>query len=329
MDLISVIVPIYKVEKYLSECVDSILNQTYENFEIILIDDGSPDNSGKICDEYASKDNRIKVIHKENGGLPSARNAGLNVASGEYVAFVDSDDAIENNYLEELYKSIIEEKSDVSFCKIAWYNGVDTFDFKEKLPDHSIDVNCKNEEFSAFAKRFFTQKNNFFGSVCRSLFPKKVYKNVRFDEGIKKGAEDLVFTLNSLKYAEKLSFVNKELYKYRVNLSSVTYTYKKDFLASQIHFKRDIENVVKDLKLDAFDKILDIYFCLICYYLFSNELKFRKSIPNSREKLKEIRESEFYPYFKLKNVLKLGNGTIKQKLKHLIIWTIAKTRIWG
>ena len=329
MELISIIVPVYKVEKYLCECVDSILSQTYENFELILVDDGSPDNSGKICDEYAEKDKRIKVIHKENGGLPSARNAGLNVASGEYVAFVDSDDAIENNYLEELYKTIVEEKSDISFCKIARYNGIDTFDFKEKLPDHSIDVNYKNEEFSNFAKRFFTQKNNFFGSVCRSLFPKKVYTNVRFDEGIKKGAEDLVFTLNSLKHAEKLSFVDKELYKYRVNLSSVSYTYKKDFLASQINFKRDIENVVKELRLVGFEKILDLYFCLICYYIFSNELKFRKSIPDSKTRLKEIRKSEFYPYFKLKNVLKLGNGTAKQKLKHLIIWVLAKTRIWG
>ncbi|KAF3371822.1 glycosyl transferase family 2, partial [Enterococcus faecium] len=89
---ISIIVPVYKVEKYLRKCVDSILAQTFTDFEVILVDDGSPDNSGKICDEYAEKDNRVRVIHKENGGLSSARNAGIDVARGKYLGFVDSDD---------------------------------------------------------------------------------------------------------------------------------------------------------------------------------------------------------------------------------------------
>ncbi|OUQ56652.1 hypothetical protein B5E58_10530, partial [Tyzzerella sp. An114] len=92
---ISVIVPIYNVEKYLNRCVDSIINQTYKNLEIILVDDGSPDNCGKICDEYAKKDNRIKVVHKENGGVSSARNVGLNIATGDYIGFVDGDDWID------------------------------------------------------------------------------------------------------------------------------------------------------------------------------------------------------------------------------------------
>ena len=93
-DLISVIVPIYKVENYLKKCLDSIVNQTYKNLEIILIDDGSPDNCGKICDEYAKKDERIKVIHKENEGVSIARNAGLKIASGDYIAFVDVDESL-------------------------------------------------------------------------------------------------------------------------------------------------------------------------------------------------------------------------------------------
>ena len=101
--LVSIIVPIYKVEKYLKQCLDSILNQTYENIEIILVDDGSPDNCGKICDEYASNDKRIRVIHKENGGLSSARNAGLDVATGEYISFIDSDDYVSENFIKRLY----------------------------------------------------------------------------------------------------------------------------------------------------------------------------------------------------------------------------------
>ena len=102
MELISIIVPVYKAEKHLSECIDSIISQTYENFELILIDDGSPDNSGKICDEYAEKDKRIRAIHKENGGVSSARNTGLDNASGEYITFIDSDDFVDKQYLEKL-----------------------------------------------------------------------------------------------------------------------------------------------------------------------------------------------------------------------------------
>lgn len=329
MELISIIVPVYKVEKYLCECIDSILAQTYENFELILVDDGSPDNSGKICDEYAEKDKRIKVIHKENGGLPSARNAGLDVASGDYVSFIDSDDIIEVDYLEKLYTSNSTEKSDISFCKFSRFDGEYLFEFKENFPHNLINVDSKNEEFIFIVKRMLSQKNNFFGSVCRSLFSKKVYSQVRFDERIKKGSEDLVFVLNAFKHAKRLSFVDQPLYRYRVNLSSVSHAYKNEFLESQVYFKEDIENVVKDLNINGFEKILDRYFCLICYYLFSNELKFRKSKDDYKNKLKEIRESEFYPFFKLKSVLRLGDGTIKQKLKHLIIWFVAKTKIWG
>ncbi|EGP5489252.1 glycosyltransferase, partial [Enterococcus faecium] len=115
---ISIIVPVYKVEPYLRKCVDSILAQTFTDFEVILVDDGSPDNSGKICDEYASKDSRVRVIHKKNGGLSSARNAGIDVARGKYLGFVDSDDYIEKDMYELLYDNIVKEQADLSICGI-------------------------------------------------------------------------------------------------------------------------------------------------------------------------------------------------------------------
>ena len=121
MELISIIVPVYKAEKYLSECIDSIISQTYENFELILIDDGSPDNSGKICDEYAEKDKRIKVIHKENAGVSSARNIGLDNASGEYIAFIDSDDFVDKQYLEKLHCNLKHNDADISLCRLSYY----------------------------------------------------------------------------------------------------------------------------------------------------------------------------------------------------------------
>ena len=119
MDTISVIVPVYKVEPYLKQCVDSIINQTYKNLEIILVDDGSTDNCGKICDEYASKDNRIKVLHIENGGPAVARNAGLDIATGKYIGYVDSDDYIEPDMYETLYNAMIKTNAGLVVCN--WY----------------------------------------------------------------------------------------------------------------------------------------------------------------------------------------------------------------
>ena len=111
---VSVIIPVYNVEKYLEECIQSVLKQTYKNLEIILVDDGSPDNCPKMCDEWAKKDSRIKVIHKQNGGASSSRNTGLDVMTGDFMCFIDSDDFIAKNYIEVLYNNLIETNSDVS-----------------------------------------------------------------------------------------------------------------------------------------------------------------------------------------------------------------------
>ena len=123
-DLISIIIPIYKVEKFLDRCVESVVNQTYSNLEIILVDDGSPDNCPYMCDIWAQKDSRIKVIHKLNGGLSDARNKGLRISTGKFVGFVDSDDWIAPEMYERLFQSIIKEKSDIAACsvKMIWEN---------------------------------------------------------------------------------------------------------------------------------------------------------------------------------------------------------------
>ena len=121
--LISIIVPVYNVEKYIDKCIKSILEQTYKNLQIILIDDGSQDKSGQICDEYELQDNRIEVIHKKNGGLSDARNLGIKKARGEYIGFVDSDDYISKNMYEDMYKIIQEKDSDVCICNV--YNVID------------------------------------------------------------------------------------------------------------------------------------------------------------------------------------------------------------
>ena len=121
-DLISIIVPVYNVEKYLNRCIDSIVSQTYRTLEIILVDDGSADNSGSICDKYAGKDVRIKVVHKNNGGLGFARNSGLDIATGKYVTFIDGDDYIGKTHIEEMYALIQNTKTDVCENEKSFYH---------------------------------------------------------------------------------------------------------------------------------------------------------------------------------------------------------------
>ena len=120
--MISIIVPVYKVEKYLDRCIESVLAQTYTDFELILVDDGSPDNCPAMCDAWAEKDSRIRVIHKPNGGLSSARNAGLDIMKGEYVTFIDSDDTVLPNYLERLLTALTVNSADVSVCSLKRAN---------------------------------------------------------------------------------------------------------------------------------------------------------------------------------------------------------------
>lgn len=127
---ILIIIPVYNAEKTLSRCVDSILSQIYHDFTLILVDDGSQDGSGKICDGYAEKDSRIKVIHKENGGVSSARNAGLAISAGEYITFLDADDTVPNDYLSCLYDCITANRADIAVCDVAFIrNGTEAMAF--------------------------------------------------------------------------------------------------------------------------------------------------------------------------------------------------------
>ena len=121
-DLITIVIPIYKVEKYLDKCIKSVINQTYKNLEIILVDDGSPDNCPKKCDEYEKKDTRIKVIHKENGGLSDARNAGIDIAKGKYITFIDSDDYVSEDYVEYMYNLLKQNNTKMSTCETQVVN---------------------------------------------------------------------------------------------------------------------------------------------------------------------------------------------------------------
>jgi glycosyltransferase involved in cell wall biosynthesis len=211
MDLISVIVPVYKVEPYLRQCVDSILAQTYTNLEVILVDDGSPDNCGMICDEYAAKDPRVKVIHKENGGVSCARNGGIDVASGEFICFVDSDDVISPYFVEYLKRAQESCDADISYCGHRRF-------YEESLPlPHTEEGPFEHQELlvlsgpEALANQFAIW---YTPNVWDKLIRRSLFENLRFPKA--KRAEDLWMSYHLLAKAPKIAGIKKcELYYYR------------------------------------------------------------------------------------------------------------------
>ncbi len=209
--LISVILPIYKVENYLHKCIDSVLAQTYKNLEIFLVDDGSPDSCGAICDEYAKNDARIKVIHKENGGLSDARNVALDVATGDFIVCVDSDDYIATNHIESLMALITENDADVAingFC--SFYEGA------TPAPKYSEKVYVYSGEESV--EMMFYQEH-FDNSAWGKMYRTSLFNGVRYPVGLV--YEDLPTTYKLLIKAKKVAFKNDETYYYLLRNGSL------------------------------------------------------------------------------------------------------------
>lgn len=211
-DLISIIVPVYKVEEYLDKCIESIVNQTYTNLEIILVDDGSPDNCPEICDKWAERDNRIKVIHKSNGGLSDARNAGLAVASGEYIAFVDSDDYIEADLYEKLLSTIINTFSDISVCNLRYVYQNDSNSVSQENSD-SITEYTAEEAMSALIDDRIRQV------VWNKLYKLELIKDIMFDVG--KYHEDEFWSYKAIGAANKIATIDYTGYNYLQRFGSI------------------------------------------------------------------------------------------------------------
>lgn len=207
--LLSVIVPVYKVEEYLPKCLDSICKQTYFNLEIILVDDGSPDSCGSICDEYAKSDPRIKVIHKTNGGISSARNAGINICVGEYIAFVDSDDWIEPDMYQKLMRAAVSENADMVACGVF----IESSDGTSVLQYEPVTSNKGN-----ILKDFL---NNRLGEVSpwNKVYRSEYVKASPFVEG--KDYEDILTIYRIVKDMDKAVVISDPLYHYLIRRSSI------------------------------------------------------------------------------------------------------------
>lgn len=251
---VSVIVPVYNVEKYLPECIDSILAQTFTDFEILLIDDGSPDNSGAICDEYAKKDSRIHVFHKPNGGVSSARNLGIDKVQGEWITFVDSDDTIPKDSLKKAIKEISSNDLDLLYV------------MHTQTVIYPSNVNFYNRVLSQSEYAALQHP------VCigGGFFKAEIIHNnsLRFPREIKYG-EDQIFVYEFIRHSGRLMYCNSVLYNYRINDNSATHQMKSSEILTSLEVLTRYKkyNVSSKQKLDGV--ILDMFFCRELFNFYS------------------------------------------------------------
>lgn len=208
---ISVIVPVYCVKKYLSRCIESIIRQSYDNLEIILVDDGSPDECGEICDKYAQQDSRIRVIHKKNGGLSDARNSGIDISNGEWIAFVDSDDCVAQDFIEVLYNNAVATGCLVSQCNYER--------FGETIPNNNVKRECEYVIIDShdLLHEIDCAKNT---AAWNKLYRADLFEDIRFPKG--KIHEDVATTFKLFVRAKKVCITQEKMYYYYVNTDSIT-----------------------------------------------------------------------------------------------------------
>lgn len=230
---VSVIIPVYNVEKYLDKCVSSVVNQTYKNLEIILVNDGSPDKSPEMCDEWAKKDNRIIVIHKENGGLSDARNSGLDICTGDYITFVDSDDFLDEDACSNMLKNILQDNADLLQAQMACVSPIRT-------------VYKANPKFEAFDNKlefipdYILNKNSIGAMACAKLYKKELFCDLRFLVG--RIYEDAEIMHKILGKCNKVVIIPETVYFWRENIKGITHTKNLKYYSDMIFlYKEQVE----------------------------------------------------------------------------------------
>lgn len=245
---LSVIVPVYNVEQYLKQCIDSILNQTFKNFELILVDDGALDSCPQICDNYSKHDDRVKVIHKKNGGLSSARNAGIKVAKGKFLTFIDSDDWISKNYFEEMMKEQDKYNADIISIRETTVNSngeVHHHKLNEKIKIKIFKLNCIDALFN------FCDTNFAWGKLIRT----KIILDNKILFPVGKNYEDVGTMYKVYDKANVLVISDRASYFYRIRANSITNNIKKSDIYDQIYFLNQIKSYVFKVS----PKYLDCY----------------------------------------------------------------------
>ena len=333
MPKISLIVPVYKTEKYLRQCIDSLINQTFQDIEIILVDDGSPDNSPAICDEYAAKDQRIKVIHKKNAGVSEARNSGIDAAQGDFMMFVDSDDWMELDGCEILYHEYLRTGADTVIGDV--FSASDT----RKTRIHVYDESYISEDISFFReyqraclgygynpRPYPDQKYNVtgIGSPWNKLFSNEIISDnrLRFDPYVKGIYDDNLFVLHYFNHVKKIAYIAEPVYDYRSVQDSITKSYKANTLDISARIFERIRNFIRDQENpDFFIKASYIYVIrrlsqeLNVYYFSDNN---PKSLKDAKKELSAILKTPDY-----QDAIQ-GVDPNKLMLAHKITWLCAK-----
>lgn len=292
MPEISIIVPVYNTEKYLDRCIRSITEQTFSDFELILIDDGSKDNSGFICDEWEKKDSRIKVIHQKNAGAGAARNAGLRVAKGEYIGFVDSDDWIEPQMYEVMYNAIEKYSADVGMCNILSRT---EFSMHESYDNRKFPFELKNqEEMLSIFFRVHGEKGIL--SVCQRLIHKSVLKDFMFVEGTI--SEDVSAAYYFITHSQRTVVTNFSFYNYYNNKKGVT---KSPVTMKDIEYIEAFKRIFWDVKkrIPKFERYAYINYIRANYTILSKMDLFGydsndQDLNNKHKELKQIVRKNFY-----------------------------------
>jgi len=270
--LISIIVPIYKVEDYLDRCIQSILNQSYKNIEIILVDDGSPDRCGSICDAYALTDSRVKVIHKENGGLSDARNAGLEVANGSLIGFVDSDDLIHPRMYEFMLHALTSTHSDISIC---YYTAFSTETPKHtESPSNYVVIN----NIQAMEALFSFDAVNF-TLTWNKLYKAELFEQIRFPKG--KTREDEFTTHQILYKAHKIVFLKKHLYYYFERPDSIM---RENSMMNEFNYTEAQESRLDFFHKNGLKNLENTTLRKYCIWLMATLYRYKQQ-PNSNDTL--------------------------------------------
>lgn len=295
-DLVSIIIPVYQVEKYLEKCLESVINQTYKKIEVILIDDGSKDNSGKICDEYAQKDKRIIVIHKNNEGVSKARNVGIECAKGTYITFVDSDDFIHKDYIEKLYELCKHNNADLSIC------GTKNILENEKVVKKSRKYK-KNLDKEDGMKELLNEKY-YTCVIWAKMYKKELFKNIRFNEKTKI-AEDLEVLYKVLDKCKKISINTFEnLYYYRIRDDSATVNKYNSDWENEINISEEIIKFVEKKYPNVVNYAIKRY-VRINVTCISKVLKYDKNIEQAICLRKNIVKLGKKAYFKVDFIIRL------------------------
>ncbi|MBP6860917.1 MAG: glycosyltransferase family 2 protein [Neisseriaceae bacterium] len=307
---ISLIIPVYNVSAYIESCLSSVLKQTYPNFEALVVDDGSPDNSIELAKDIIGNDPRFHIITKKNGGLGSARNLGLKHATGEYIAFLDSDDTIEPDFLECLIKKITLEKADICVCAMNYISE----------DGQHIKINYSNATDYYQKKDILLTLRSITSFMCDKLFKRNVFDGVYFNENITYEDTHLCFRLL---YNKKIVSINKPLYNYLQRAGSIMHQYDENYLNSRLAVSQSYKDFLYE------ENIYDVYanyyqYSYLVNYVFYAAINFAQYSPNYSIDMKFLFKTVDKDIFSTRNILKFIS---KDKVRMMSLLLIKHTPI--